>query len=173
MAREKKKVISEKITQTDADRLFGEYAEAYFQMKETSALLEQEIAKVRDKYSPKLLKLEKITTEKFDLLQHFAETNSDLFEDKKSLSMTHGLLGFRTGTPKLKLLKNFNWDRVMEKLKENLKLSKFIRNKPEVDKEKLIASREDDNITQFFPEIGVVISQDETFFVECFEEVTA
>lgn len=173
MAREKKTVITEKITTADADKIFGEYAEAYFKLKETSALLEQEIATVRDKYSPKLLKLEKITTEKFDLLQHFAETNSDLFEEKKSAQFTHGLLGFRTGTPKLKLLKSFNWDRVMDKLKQNLKLQSFIRNKPEVDKEKLIASRDDHSITQFFPEIGVVISQDETFFVECKEEVPA
>ena len=76
----------------------------------------------------------------------------------------HGTIWFRTGTPKLKTLKGFTWNTVTNLLKEFLPA--YVRIAEEPAKDKLLAERNNEQIADFFPKIGVVVTQDETFFVE-------
>ena len=126
--------------------------------------MELEIANIRSRYQNKIDKLSTLKEEAFDKLQVFAETNMEMFEIKKSMEMSHGKIGFRTGTPKLKLLKSFNWDRVVEKLEAHL--PEFVRTKKEADKEKLLSSREDAAMLDKFKLVGVEVVQDESFYIE-------
>ena len=92
--------------------------------------------------------------------------------------MTHGVIGFRTGTPKLKTLKGFTWASALELVKRFL--PGYIRQTEEIAKDKLLADRYDEvdfphsdgsgfvamPLTTAMGECGIQVVQDETFFVE-------
>lgn len=80
------------------------------------------------------------------------------------METTHGILGFRTGTPKLKTRKGFTWAAVLELLKEFNPA--YIRTTDEVAKDKLLADRDNEQMPDLMQKVGVMVDQDETFFVE-------
>lgn len=80
-------------------------------------------------------------------MQTFATENRDeLFSKKKSMETAHGVLGFRTGTPKLKTRKGFTWAAVLELLKEFNPA--YVRTSEEVAKDKLLADRESEDMPE-------------------------
>jgi phage host-nuclease inhibitor protein Gam len=98
-------------------------------------------------------------------IQQWAEAHPEEFAKRKSIEMTHGTVGFRTGTPKLALLnRKWNWQSALEAVMHLLPA--FIRNSPEIDKEALIAQRADDAIAWALPRCGLKVTQDEGFFVD-------
>lgn len=78
--------------------------------------------------------------------------------------MAHGTIGFRTGTPKLKTLKGFTWASALNLVKEFL--PDFIRKTEEVAKDRLLADRDVDGMNEKMAKCGIVVAQDETFYVE-------
>ena len=78
------------------------------------------------------------------------------------------MLGFRVGTPKLKTKKGFTWPAVTQLLK--VFLPDYVRTTEEPAKNLLLDARDDEAVAKLFPEIGVYVDQDETFFVECKKE---
>ena len=92
--------------------------------------------------------------------------------------MAHGTIGFRTGNPKLKLLKGFTWASALTLVKKYIPI--YVRMTEDVNKEKLIADRElkevefNENettrkklpMTNAMAECGIIVAQDETFYVE-------
>lgn len=103
--------------------------------------------------------------------QAFAtENQAELFTKKKSLDMTHGTIGFRTGTPKLKTLKGFTWASAVNLVKEFL--PSFIRTSEEVAKDKLLADRDEEGMTEKMAKCGIQVVQDETFYVDPKKEET-
>jgi len=102
-------------------------------------------------------------------LQVFAiENRNTLFDKKKSLETVHGIMGFRTGTPKLKTRKGFTWPSVVNLLKEFL--PNYVRIIEEPAKDKLLADREIPEVAEKFEKVGIYVDQDETFFVEPYKE---
>lgn len=84
--------------------------------------------------------------------------------------MTHGTIGFRTGTPKLKTLKGFTWASAVNLVKEFL--PSFIRTSEEVAKDKLLADRDEEGMTEKMAKCGIQVVQDETFYVDPKKEET-
>jgi phage host-nuclease inhibitor protein Gam len=98
----------------------------------------------------------------------------------KSHDTALATFGFRTGMPALKLLSKWSWEKVLEQLRTSNGLDCFIRNKPEVDKAKIIVATNEGLLS--FPgltaekeeavyqlplsDLGVKIVQDETFYIE-------
>lgn len=124
-----------------------------------------QMAKIREKWQDELAKLAETKDNAFDVLQAYAMENRDeLFSKRKSLETTHGIIGFRTGTPTLKTRKGFTWASVLEMLKEFM--PNYVRTKEEPAKDKLLADREDEEVAALFPKVGIAVVQDETFFVE-------
>ncbi len=101
-------------------------------------------------------------------MQTYAQENPEIFGKKKSVDGAHGTFGFRTGTPKLKLKKGFTWGAVTNLLKEFL--PSYIRTTEEPAKDKLLADREDEEVSALFPKVGISVAQDETFFIELKKE---
>ena len=100
-----------------------------------------------------------------EVMQVFAtENREELFSKRKSMETTHGTLGFRTGQPKLKTKKGFTWAAVLELLKKFGK--DYVRTVEEPAKDKLLANRDNEECQQLMEDCGILVAQDETFYVE-------
>jgi len=179
MATRKKKVIITGVSREQADEAFATYAKSDAQVQKINAEIELQCAKVREKYADRLSVLSLEREQAFETLQAFAtENQAELFSKKKSLEMAHGVIGFRTGTPKLKTLKGFTWASALSLVKSFL--PGYIRQTEEIAKDKLLADREvevqlgggDPNNRGYRPlreqmaECGIQVVQDEAFYVE-------
>jgi phage host-nuclease inhibitor protein Gam len=182
MAKRVKKIIITGVTREAADEAFAKYAKADAESAKITADIELQCAKIREKYADRLAELDAAKTVAFDTLQSFAtENQSELFSKKKSLEMAHGVIGFRTGTPKLKTLKGFTWASALQLVKEFL--PGYVRKTEEVAKDKLLADRdmevkvkegEDEvKLSHEMARCGIQVVQDETFYVEPKKEETA
>jgi phage host-nuclease inhibitor protein Gam len=168
MAREKK-VVHTGVTSEEMEAKFAEYAIADAKLQKINATMDVQITAIRERYADDVSKLNDAKTAAFDVLQAFAMENKDeLFAKKKSMESTHGTIGFRTGTPKLKTLKGFTWGAVLNMLKEFL--PDYVRTIEEPAKDKLLADRDVPEVTSQFGKVGIAVAQDETFFVELKKE---
>jgi len=179
MAKREKKVIITGVTREAAEDAFAMYAKADASVQKIKAEIELKCAQIRERFQDKLTALEAEKETAFDTLQSFAtENQAALFAKKKSFDMTHGVIGFRTGTPKLKTLKGFTWASALNLVREFL--PQYIRKTEEVAKDKLLADRDmelvplqhaaGDDLTEpmsaAMARCGIQVVQDETFYVE-------
>lgn len=179
MARQKKTVISG-VSRAAADDAFAIYAKSDAQIKKINAEVELQCAKVREKYAADLGRLTTDRNKAFEILQAYAtEQKVELFAKRKSLEMAHGVIGFRTGTPKLKTCKGFTWASALELVKRIM--PGYVRTTEELAKDRLLADREmtvvvnsgDDvavPMTEAMKGCGIQVVQDETFYVEAKSE---
>lgn len=153
------------VTREAADEAFAVYAKAAAQGAKITADIELQCARIREKHAGRLAELEGEKEKAFDTLQAYAvENQAELFARKKSLEMAHGVIGFRTGTPKLKTLKGFTWAGALQLVKEFL--PGYIRQTEEIAKDKLLADRDMEDMAGRMARCGISVSQDETFYVE-------
>jgi phage host-nuclease inhibitor protein Gam len=162
-------VVLKDITPTQAEEAFADYATANSFIKKKTAEMELQITKVREKYQSDLADQVKILEAKNAVLMQYALENEQLFDKKKSIDLTHGTIGFRTSTPAIKALKGFTLKSAAVLIKEFMGL-KYIRTVEEINREAIIADREDSKVTDLFPKCGIEVVQNETFFVEPKEE---
>lgn len=165
MATRQKKTLIQGITAEQANDAFAQYAKADAQINKINADVELQCAKIREKHTDELTRLSDEREQAFDTLQAYAvENQAELFTKKKSLDMTHGTIGFRTGTPKLKTLKGFTWASALNLVREFL--PSFIRTTEEIAKDKLLADRDAEGMGEKMAQCGITVTQDETFYVE-------
>lgn len=189
MARKKKTIIVG-VTREQADDAFASYAKSDAQIQKINAEIDLQCAKIREKYADRLSVLTIERDASFDILQSFATEHQDeLFQKKKSLDMSHGTIGFRTGTPKLKTLKGFTWASALQLVKRFL--PSYVRQTEEIAKDKLLADRDIEleplplhdlspaevsssagvrSMRSVLSECGIEVVQDETFYVEAKKE---
>lgn len=170
--RTKRPAVTPPSTQQEADKVLAAYAKADARKQEINALMDNRFTKIREEYAEELGAIEVTTQENLDKLHMYYENNTEVFGKKKSLETAHGLVGFRTGTPKLKTMRGFTWEAVLELLKSNSRVG-FVRSKEEVAKDLLIANRSNENVIEILKENKMEIVQDETFFVELKKEEVA
>lgn len=126
--------------------------------------MDKGITAIRARYESLINECNKSIEEKSELVRIWAEENPAEFGKLKSLDFVHAIIGFRTGTPTLKTLRGWTWDRVLEKLR-GIGLLAYIRTKEEVNKQALLIDREslgEDRLK----EIGLHVKQEESFFIE-------
>lgn len=153
-------------TREEMERLVGEICALTLERRGIHTEMDERITLIRTEYEGRLAQIELEFERQIALARDWAEANPSEFGKFKSLDLVHGTVGWRTGTPKLKTLTGWTWDRVLEALKNIPKFAaRYIRRKEEVNKDALIADRE-----ALQPEdlraIGVKVVQDETFFIE-------
>ena len=160
-----KKTVYTGVTSEQMEQAFAEYAKADARMQKINATMDVEMTRIREKYHDELVKLEEVKGSNFDVLQAFAMENKDeMFAKKKSLETVHGTIGFRTGTPKLKTRKGFTWAAVTNLLTEFVPA--YTRTTIEPAKDKILADRDDEDAAEMMSRVGIVVVQDETFYVE-------
>lgn len=162
MARQKK-VLLQEVTREAAEEAFSNYNQIISRLSIIEGRMNEEITKVKGRYEDRIGELQQQRDEQFDMLQAYAESNPTLFEKKKSCEFTHGVIGFRTGTPKLKTLKGFTWEAVKTLVKKVLPA--YIRTEEAVAKDLLLANREKDEVKNVMKDIGLMVDQDESFYV--------
>ena len=180
MVRKKKTIISG-VTRSQAEDAFAAYAKSDAQCAKINAEIDLACAKIREKYQDRLAVLTAERDAAFDTLQAFAtEHQAELFAKKKSLEMSHGTIGFRTGTPKLKTLKGFTWASALQLVKEFL--PGYVRTTEEIAKDKLLADRDMDYVDvrdhdtvagpmrAYMGKCGIQVVQEESFYVEAKKE---
>lgn len=169
MMRRQRKQIVVAPDEAGAREALRHYAEAGSRLKAIEARQEQQILQVRDRYKTQVADLQDQQAHCFALVQAYSEANkSTLFTRKKSVDWRVGIFGFRTGTPKVDKKRGITWDAALALVK-NMGLG-FIRTKEEVDRDKIIASRDDAEAMGKLAKIGLSVVQQESFFVEVKEE---
>jgi len=161
--REKKKVITN-VTQEQAQDASAAYTKAHVSLQSIEAKMNEEINKIKEKYQERITAQEDIKEAQFAVLEVYATEQKETWGKAKSIDMLHSRIGFRTGTPKLKLDRGWNWTSVTDILNENY--SDYVRTVLEPNKEKLIADRELEGFDKICKKAHIAVVQDETFFVE-------
>lgn len=160
-----KKTVVSGVTREQYEQAFADFAMADAKAQSLTAKMDQEMTRIREKYADQLAELNETKDKSFEVMQTFAMENKDaLFSKKKSLESAHGVIGFRTGNPKLKNLKGYTWASVINLAKEFL--PEYIRTTEELAKDKLLDDREVPEVAELFPKIGVTVVQEESFYVE-------
>ena len=159
--------ITQPLTRNRAEELLGEIAVLTLERNERKIEMDRRLTAVREEFEAPLSSLGKQIEEKTTLLEAWAAANPDDFpKNRKSIEMTHGTIGYRLGTPKLKTLMRKTWDQILELIRAN-DWTQFIRTKEEVNKDAILAEYGQDRLSdQQLKHIGVQVVQDESFFVE-------
>lgn len=161
-------------TRDDAEFTMNELANAANNKRKLVARMDAAMLKIKDEAAVGIALCDDAIKEKSDALRAWAESHPEEFpKARKSITFLAGVLGFRTGTPKLSLLSRaWNWDKVLEAVQA--RAFQFTRTKTELDKDAIIAfaaastGPEDkaDIEAKVLRPIGVKIVQDESFYVE-------
>jgi phage host-nuclease inhibitor protein Gam len=162
--RQKKVLLPTTITKAEAEEAFADYAQADAKQQQISSKMDEAITKIRAKYADEITELTDKKDEAFEIMHAYAENNRDDFGKKKSMDLTHGTIGFRTGTPALKAAKGFTWKSITTLLAKNYK--DFVRATIEPAKDKILADRLNPEVKLMMDDCGIIVDQAETFFVE-------
>jgi len=171
MAKRTKKVIHANVSNEQMETALAEYAASDAKLQKINANMDEQFTRIREKRADEIAQLTDTKNKSFELVQAFAiENKESIFSKKKSMESAHGILGFRTGTPKLKTLRGFTWKATLNLLKEFLPA--YVRTKEEPAKDKLLADRVVPETAEMFERCGIEVVQDETFFIELKKEET-
>ena len=168
MPREKKKVYKD-VTRELAEEAMSKFTRAANRISNIEARMNQELQSIREAYADELNGLNEAKDEQVEVLEAYAYEQQDSWGKRKSQELLHGVIGFRTGTPKVKFDKGFNGKSVTAILEEQFPA--FVRKVVELDKEKLVAAREDDGFAEIAKKGHFSVVQEESFYVESKAEV--
>lgn len=163
MARTKKKVIVN-VSRELAEEAMGQFSDAANSLQKIEAAMNQHINSIRDKFQDEITELNESKDEQMEVLEVFANEQCETWGKKKSMELLHGIIGFRTGTPKIKFEKGFNGKSVTAILQEQYPT--YVRTVIEMNKEQLLADREADGFAVICKKAHIEVVQDETFYVE-------
>lgn len=147
------------------ETLMGQVAAADAAVRRITAQMDAELKRVRDKYADALdaetAKREAAEGE----LASWAELNREAFGNKRSMQLTHGVMGWRLGTPALKLRPRVKADMALDLVKN--RMPEFIRTKTEVNKDAILGAVSTGALArEALAELGYQVTQTERFYVE-------
>jgi phage host-nuclease inhibitor protein Gam len=153
-------------SKTEADHVMTVLATQVNTQRAIIAHRDAAILKVCESYAPIVEEYTAGIKARTEVLTAWIEANPGEFpKGKKTLELTNGTITQRTATPSLKLLnKTWNWDRVLGAVRSYL--PNFVREKPEVDKEAILAQREELAALGVLEKIGVKVDQGEKITIE-------
>lgn len=165
----KRVTVKTGIKEPEFQEALAVYASSDAGICKINADLDVKITDLRKKVEDQLTDLTVKRDEALEIIKNYSVENKDvLFVKKKSMDTSHGTIGFRTGKPKLKTLKGFTWASVTELLKAFL--PDYVRTVDEPAKDKLLADRDNEDVTNNLKKVGIEVVQDEAFFIELKKE---
>ena len=152
-------------TRSQMESLVGQIARLKRQEATERLALDQKIAAIKEQHEEALTAIAEALKPLLAAAEHWSTNNPAEFGKNKSAAFLQGKVGWRTGTPKLEPLnKKWNWKTITEAVQQLLPA--FIRNKPEVDKEAILAQRDEEIMKLSLPAVGLRVTQGEGFFVD-------
>ena len=167
--RTKKKTITN-VTLEIAQQASQDYAVSQNKLSRIEAEMNKKINDIKSKYQEDITALKEALDEPMEILEVFAKEQQESWGKKKSLDLLHCIIGFRTSTPKVDKDKKFTWDAVTELLQKYTMFKDFVRTKTEINKDAILACKDDEVLQSLKNECYIEIKQDETFFVEAKKE---
>lgn len=156
------------LTRPDLENLIGDVVCLHLRLEARRSEMEREITDVRNRHSADLDTLERELADKRARVHLWAEDNRDSFRGKKSIECHHGIIGFRSGPPKLEKIKaDTSWELIAQKMRRFTWGAAYLRSpepQPEVNKEALLADRHKLD-TDKLKKVGLRIAQDERFYI--------
>jgi phage host-nuclease inhibitor protein Gam len=149
-------------TTAELEELMEQARKLRIELRAATLAREREHQDVDARWQPDIENIEaqiEVITQTF---QAWAEANPAAFAARRSIELQNGVFGWRTGKPALKLLRGWDWERVLEVLRSYD--PRFIRLKEEVDRERILSER--DAIGPDLPKLGLKVVQKETFYVD-------
>lgn len=150
-------------TRAQMEILAGEIVTLKLDQEQAALDMDKEIEAVRSRYAPANGDREVEIDRRMAAALEWADRNSDEFAGARSINLTSAVIGFRLGNLQLKPVKGKTWAVILEGVKKYLG-TKWVRTKEEVNKELIIADRRE--LQDRFFRVGVLVVQDETFFVD-------
>ncbi len=150
----------------DAERVTGEIALTTAKKINTVAAMDAAILALKEGFGPQLAAYDAALKSSTEALHLWAASHPDEFpKGQKSITFVGGRLGFRTATPSLQPLnRKWTWKKITDQVCAIL--PNFIRSAPEVDKEAILAQRDEAIIKAALPTCGLRVHQGESFYVE-------
>ena len=151
-------------TQAELLETVSEVARLMLNERSEKNAMDEEIQAVRDKYQLSLAELATQIETATELVADYLTTHPDLLpKGSKSLDLAQAVIGFRTGTPKVKLLKRWTMATVLESITTRKWWDLIRKPEPELDKQSVIAGRDN---AERLALVGLSVVQEETFFIE-------
>ncbi len=171
MAKRITKEILHNITLEQAQEASGKFAKASTSHDKISAKMNEELNKIKTKYEPELTQLEVDMEGPTKVLMTYATEQKDSWGKKKSLDLLHTTIGFRTSPPSvIKDSTKVTWNFIIDQLKKSKKMLAFIRTKTEVNKDAILALKDEKVLATLKKDYFIAIEQKETCFVEVKKE---
>jgi phage host-nuclease inhibitor protein Gam len=138
---------------------------------QATAELNKQLADIQAKRQPPIDIIAQQIREINLSIEAWAINNRLEFGGAQSLEFSHGWLRFRQGQRKLECLAKWTWEKVLKKLQDfpvTSQWREYIRNDPEVNKQKLLAETKDGGRLPKarLKEVGLKITVDESFNIE-------
>src|ERR1700722_10680443 len=99
-------------TRAEMEKLVGEIAELKSRQRIYTAEMDAGLNEVRRHYAEALGGLEDEIAARVERARTWAEANLAAFGGARSMELTQGVIGYRTGQPQLKMLTGWTWQRV-------------------------------------------------------------
>jgi len=167
MAKTKTKVTPI-VTEMEANEVLARYAKADSALTKLNAELDLKITKLREEKAEKIAEYTQELKDTNEILLAFAAGNPQLFESKKTLDMQHGSIGYRTSPPAVNIKKGVKVETVVELLQNSKIGQQYVKTKTtySLDKEAILAKREDTKLMGKLGEYFITVEQAEVFFVD-------
>ena len=160
----------------DLEMVMGEYAAAVIEASALKAELEKRTLEVREEYAARFAMLDEIAAGLLADMEAWAAGHPAEFAKRKSLELMHGVIGFRTGTPRVALPRKADEEELAATL-EAAGLGDFVRRRIELDRQRILAAvadpAEDNKAEAVLATYGIRVRQSERFFAEVREEQVA
>lgn len=161
------------VTLEQAQSASQQFAETKTSFNKIEARMNEELNKVKAKYADDITELVDRLEEPQEILEVYAKEQKKNWGKKKSLELLHCIVGFRTGTPKVVKDKGFSWEAVLQLLKKNVLFENFIRKTEEVNKENILAEKNESVLKKLKDLCYITVDQDEKFFIDTKKEELA
>ncbi len=159
-----KLLLPELSTRDAAETCMTQLALASNHRRQLLADRDAAVLEIHERCGPELSRLDEQIQQATTSLKRWAEANPEQFpKGLKSVALSAGRVGFRTGTPKLApLTKTWTWEKITRAVQTLLPTC--IRSRPEIDRETILGQRA--QLADVLPRVGLRVIQSESFFVE-------
>lgn len=157
------------ISLAEAQQAANTYASCSTKKDKLVAEVNEKLNNIRQQYEPKITELDEEMKEPVAVLENYAIENRESW-DGKSIELANCTIGFRTNPPSVTKMKGFTWEAIVGLFKVNKILRPFVKVKEDIDKAAILKSQTDAKIVKQLSSAGVLIEQEEQFFVNTKKE---